>query len=144
MQEALDRLKAHLKTQRLRSTKQREAILEAFLSEDSHVSVEELYDRLHASHPCIGHATVYRCMSLFVEAGLAKEGRFHEGRARYEPGFDADHHDHLICLKCGQIEEFEDSTIERIQEEIAGSRGFDVTYHRLELYGVCGKCKRQA
>lgn len=144
LEEALDRLKLHLKNQGLRSTKQREAILEAFLSENSHVSVEELYDRLHSSHPSIGHATVYRCMSVFVEAGIAKEGRFHEGRVRYEPGFDAGHHDHLICLDCGQIEEFEDSTIERIQEEIAGSRGFAVKFHRLELYGLCRKCSGSA
>jgi Fur family ferric uptake transcriptional regulator len=144
LQEGLERLKLHLKAQGLRSTKQREAILEAFLQEDSHVSVEELYDRLHASQPSIGHATVYRCMSLFVEAGLAKEGRFNEGRARYEPDVDAAHHDHLVCLRCGHIEEFEDPTIERIQEEIAGNRGFDVTYHRLELYGVCSRCRATA
>jgi Fur family transcriptional regulator, ferric uptake regulator len=140
LQEARERLKAHLQRQGLRSTRQRQVVLEAFVQEDSHVSVEELYDQVHSSNPDIGHATVYRCMSLFVEAGIAKEGRFHEGRARYEAGFDANHHDHLICVACGHIEEFEDPTIERIQEEIAGARGFTVRYHRLELYGLCPRC----
>ena len=140
LQAAQDKLRAHLKHKGLRVTRQRDAVLEAFLGEPAHVSVDELYDRIRRTHPFIGYATVYRCMKLFVEAGVAKERRFHEGRIRYEPGVDAPHHDHLVCLRCGQIQEFEDPTIERIQEEIAGSRGFVVQYHRLELYGRCSRC----
>ena len=141
LREARERLRAHLNRCGLRATRQRDVVLEAFLAEDAHVSVEELYDRIREGHPSIGAATIYRCMGLFVEAGIAKEGRFNEGRVRYEPGVGANHHDHLICLRCGDIQEFEDPTIERIQEEIAGSRGFTVTYHRLELYGLCPACR---
>jgi Fur family ferric uptake transcriptional regulator len=143
LREARERLRLHLKRRGLRSTRQRDVILEAFLAQDAHVSVEELYDRIREGHSSIGAATIYRCMGLFVEAGIAKEGRFNEGRVRYEPGVGANHHDHLICLGCGEIQEFEDPTIERIQEEIAGNRGFSVTYHRLELYGVCPACRER-
>lgn len=108
------------------------------------MSVEELYDRIRKAHPSIGAATIYRCMGLFVEAGIAKEGRFNEGRVRYEAGVGANHHDHLICLGCGEIQEFENPTIERIQEEVAGSRGFSVTFHRLELYGLCRACQEKS
>lgn len=139
--QARERLGAFLKDKGLRATRQREAVLDTFLREDAHVSVEELCDRVRRENPTIGHATVYRSMGLFVEAGIAKERRFHEGRMRYEPGVGVGHHDHLVCLACGDIQEFEDPTIEQIQQDIAGSRGFQVTYHRLELYGLCARCR---
>ncbi|MBI5015703.1 MAG: transcriptional repressor [Deltaproteobacteria bacterium] len=135
-------MRSHLEHRGLRSTRQRDAVLEAFLAADAHVSVEELCERVRDAHRSIGAATVYRCMGLFVQAGIAKERRFHEGRIRYEPGVGTEHHDHLICLACGDIQEFENPTIERLQDEIAGSRGFSVTYHRLELYGLCPRCKK--
>ena len=141
LREAQAKLRSHLEHQGLRSTRQRDAVLEVFLDADAHVSVEELYERLRGAHPSIGAATVYRCMGLFVQAGIAKERRFHEGRTRYEPGVGTGHHDHLVCLRCGDIQEFEDATIERIQAEIAGGLGFAVTYHRLELYGLCAGCR---
>jgi Fur family ferric uptake transcriptional regulator len=130
-----------LKKRGLRATRQRDTILEAFLQGDSHVSVEELYDLIRRANPSIGHATIYRSMNLFVDAGIAKEGRFDEGRVRFEPGVNVQHHDHLVCLRCGDIQEFEDPTIEKIQEEIAGTRDFQVQYHRLELYGYCPTCR---
>lgn len=141
LKEARERLGAYLREKGLRSTRQRDAVLDAFLREDSHVSVDELCDRVRRDNPSIGHATVYRSMGLFVDAGIAKERRFHEGRVRYEAGVNVAHHDHLVCLRCGDIQEFEDPTIERIQQDIAGSRGFQVTYHRLELYGLCSRCR---
>jgi Fur family ferric uptake transcriptional regulator len=78
LKEAKDKLGAYLKDRGLRATRQRDAVLEAFVNENAHVSVDELYDRIRVSHPHIGHATVYRCMSLFAEAGIAKERHFHE------------------------------------------------------------------
>ena len=141
LREAQARLRAHLQQCGLRATRQREVVLAAFLESGAHLSVEELHDRVRKAHPSIGAATVYRCMNLFVQAGIAKERRFHEGRTRYEPGVGTGHHDHLVCLRCGDIQEFEDATIERIQAEIAGGLGFAVTYHRLELYGLCAGCR---
>ena len=141
LDEARRRLAEYLKERGLRSTRQRDTVLEAFLGRGSHVSVDELYDVVRKENLSIGHATIYRSMNLFVDAGIAKEGRFGEGRVRYEPGVDVQHHDHLVCLRCGDIQEFEDPTIEKIQQEIAGKRGFRVEYHRLELYGRCPKCR---
>jgi Fur family ferric uptake transcriptional regulator len=142
--EAKETLRRYLKTKGLRATRQREVVLEAFVGEDSHISVEELYERIRQRDPRVGHATVYRSMNLFVDAGIAKERRFHEGRVRYERGVNVGHHDHLVCLQCGDIQEFEDPTIEKIQSEIAGTRGFQVRYHRLELYGFCSRCQADA
>ena len=141
LEEARDRLHLYLRGRGLRITRQREVILEAFLRECGHVSVEELYDRIRRDTPTIGHATVYRCMNLFVDAAIAKARRFHDGYVRYEPGVNVGHHDHLVCVKCGDIQEFEDPTIEQLQGEIAGRRGFLVQYHRLELYGLCPRCQ---
>ena len=141
LEEARRQLTEHLSRKGLRWTRQREVVLSVFLDAAAHLSVEELYDRVRAVHPELGHATVYRCMSLFAEAGVAKERRFNEGRVRYEPAVAVDHHDHLICTQCGDIQEFEDERIERFQEEIAKGRGFTVTFHRLELYGLCPRCR---
>lgn len=139
---ARERLDLYLKKRGLRATRQRDAILQVFLEGDRHVSVEELYGRVRERWPSIGHTTVYRNMNLFAAAGIAKERRFHEGRVRYEPGVNVGHHDHLVCVDCGAIQEFEDATIEAIQREIAGRNGFLVRYHRLELYGLCPQCQQ--
>jgi Fur family ferric uptake transcriptional regulator len=139
--EARRRLRTHLKEHHLRATRQRNLILETFLDHSTHTSVDDLYQRVRARDPSVGHATVYRTMSLFVAAGIAAVRHFHEGISRYEPALDVDHHDHLVCVACGDIQEFEDPTIERIQEEVASTRRFQVRYHRLELYGLCQRCQ---
>lgn len=141
--EARRRLGEYLKENRLRATRQRDVILEAFLDLSSHASVDELYQVVRSRDPSVGHATVYRTMSLFVTIGIAGERRFHEGVSRYEPALHVDHHDHLVCEACGTIEEFEDSTIERSQDAVAAARGFQVRYHRLELYGLCRNCREE-
>lgn len=139
--EAKRRLRAHLRDRGLRSTRQREEVLRIFVEADAHLSVEELIERVRKADADIGFATVYRCMPLFVAAGVAKERRFHEGRVRYEPALRSAHHDHLICTACGDIQEFDDGRIEHLQEEIAAARGFTLTNHRMELYGLCASCR---
>ncbi len=126
----------------LRSTRQRDIILDAFLSADRHISIEELYRKLRAKHPGIGYATVYRTLKLFAESGIARETQFGDGQTRYEHVTAGEHHDHLVCTRCGNIEEFENETIEKLQTEVAASRGFLIEKHRLELYGVCGNCRK--
>lgn len=128
----------------LRSTRQRDLILDVFLSSHEHLSVEELYLKVKASNPGVGQATVYRTLKLFVEAGLAREMHLTDGQTRYEHVMAGEHHDHLICTSCAKIVEFEDETIERLQGEIAQRHGFTITSHRLELYGVCSACRRVA
>lgn len=125
----------------LKSTRQRDVILDCFLSSDDHISIEELYLKLRPEHPGIGYATVYRTLKLFAESGIAREIHFGDGQTRYEHSDEGEHHDHLVCTRCGNIIEFENEAIEKLQEEVAESYGFFVQTHKLELYGHCSKCR---
>ena len=125
----------------LKSTRQRDIILDAFLSSDRHMSIEELYLKLRSKHPNIGYATVYRTLKLFAESGIARETQFGDGQTRYEHVAEGEHHDHLVCTRCGTIVEFENETIEKLQEEVASTHGFLIERHKLELYGRCQKCR---
>lgn len=128
----------------LRSTRQRDLILDIFLSTHEHLTVEELYLKVRQSDPGIGQATVYRTMKLLTEAGLAREMILPDGQVRYEHQLEGEHHDHLICTGCRTIIEFEDETIERLQQEIAQRYGFVLTGHKLQLCGLCPACQQSA
>ena len=135
--EHLDRFKEFLTAQGLRYTKQRQAIAEVFFGSDAHLSLLELLELARQRHASVGYATVYRTMKILAESGLATEHKFAEGSARYEPSLDGEHHDHLICINCGRIVEYEDEQIERLQEELARRHGFRVVSHRHEIYAEC-------
>lgn len=126
----------------LKSTRQREVILQTFLETDKHIDIEELYQKVKDRNAAIGHATVYRTMKLLIECGLAHERHFGDGMARYEQVSRKHHHDHLICMNCGKIVEFENSAIEDLQEEVAREHGFQILDHKLEIYGRCQECSR--
>lgn len=132
---------AYAAKQGLRSTRQRDVILDLFLATRQHLSVEDLYMKVKASHPGIGFATVYRTMKLLTDSGIARELTLKNGQIRYEHQLAGEHHDHLICTGCGAIVEFEDETIEGLQKEIAGRHGFSITSHRMELFGLCPSCR---
>jgi Fur family ferric uptake transcriptional regulator len=135
------KFKDYLLTQGLKTTQQRELILDEFLRSTSHLSTEELYLRLRRKNPRIGYATVHRTLKLFAECGIAEQRHFGDGQARYEASDHDEHHDHLICVTCGKIVEFEDPRIEELQVEVAGGHGFTIERHRLELYGCCADCR---
>jgi Fur family ferric uptake transcriptional regulator len=132
-------LARYLEEHSLKHTKQREAILEVFLEAKGHITSEDLYQDVRARHPQIGYTTVYRTMKLLCEAGLAHEHNF-DGTARFE--IAQEHHDHLVCTRCGKIIEFECEMIESAQTQIAASYGFRVLRHRHELYGHCADCQK--
>jgi Fur family ferric uptake transcriptional regulator len=129
-----------LVSKRLKSTQQRQLILEEFLHAGEHLSTEDLYLRLRRKNPRIGYATVHRALKLFAECGIAEQRHFGDGQARYEASNHDEHHDHLICIVCGKIVEFEDPRIEQLQNEVAGEHGFSIERHRLEIYGICSEC----
>jgi Fur family ferric uptake transcriptional regulator len=136
--ELKDRWRAYIQDRKLNTTAQREAIVELFLRTRDHISIEELLAKVRKRQPKVGYATVYRTLKLLVDSGLAVERQFGDGQARYE--VVGDHHDHLICLQCSLILEFEDDEIERLQDKIAARLGgFKVLRHRHELYGLCPK-----
>jgi len=126
----------------LRSTRQRDIILDIFLSTHQHISVEELYLKVKSSNPGVGHATVYRTLKLFAESGLAREVLLNDGQTRYEHVVAGEHHDHLVCTGCNSIIEFEDETIEKLQNEVAARHGFRINSHKMEIYGLCANCRR--
>jgi len=137
-------LEEYIAKKRLKSTRQRNIIFNEFFSYPGlHVTVEELYERLRKLSPKIGYTTIYRTLKLFKECGLAFERNFGEGRTRYEPvKFEGEHHDHLICIGCGKITEFEDERIERYTREVARLNDFEIMNHKVELYGYCSSCKK--
>jgi Fur family ferric uptake transcriptional regulator len=141
MAENKNAFREYLTQKGLKSTRQRDIILDEFLKAGSHhLSTEELYLKLRRKHPTIGYATVYRTLKLFAECGIAAECHFSNRETRYEASSGEEHHDHLICTECGAIIEFEDSRIEQLQERVAGEHGFQIVSHRLELFGLCAKC----
>ena len=134
-------LARYLEDHHLKHTKQREAILEVFLGASGHVTSEEIYGRVRKEHPHIGYTTVYRTMRLLCDAGVAHERHFDDGLTRYE--IVHEHHDHLVCVRCGKIVEFECQMIEDAQDRIAAQYGFLVLRHRHELYGHCPDCQEK-
>jgi Fur family ferric uptake transcriptional regulator len=132
-------LARYLEDHNLKHTKQRDAILDVFLQATGHVASEELYARVRERHPGIGYTTVYRTMKLLCDAGLASERHFDDGITRYE--IAQEHHDHLVCVRCGKIIEFECRMIESSQDAIAARYHFRVLRHRHELYGHCSSCR---
>ncbi len=110
-------------------------------AKDRHISAEEVYKKLLESGDDVGLATVYRVLTQFETAGLVIRHHFESGgQAVFE--LDAgNHHDHLVCIKCGQVEEFVDKVIEERQLAIAKQFGFSITEHCLYLYGTCRNCQ---
>ncbi len=119
----------------MRMTEQRRTIAHVLDAATDHPDVEELYRRASGMDPKISIATVYRTVKLFEDAGVIARHDFGAGRARYET-IPEEHHDHLIDLRTGQVLEFRDDEIEKLQQAIAERLGFRLVDHRLELYGV--------
>ncbi len=138
-QKALSRLK---KDGRLKESLKRNLIIDYFFKTDRHYNVQELYERLRKTNHRISLSTIYRALKLLVACGLAYERKFDEKNVRFEPVHQAEHHDHLVCLKCGGIIEFENQRIEKLQREVAKKHKFSVVRHKLELYGYCWRCHR--
>ncbi len=128
-----------LKTIGLKATLPRLRILELFeKSEVRHLSAEEVYRLLLNEGTDTGLATVYRVLTQFEQAGLLVRHHFESGKAVFELN-RGEHHDHLVCIQCGRVEEFYDPEIEKRQRKIAESRGFKIHDHSLHLYADCTK-----
>ncbi|MFY0595871.1 MAG: transcriptional repressor [Cognatishimia sp.] len=130
-----DTIIARCEAKGLRMTGQRRIIAAVLEDSKDHPDVEELYARASAKDSAISLATVYRTVKLFEEAGILDKLEFGDGRARYEDA-ERDHHDHLIDINSGEVIEFMDPDIEKLQEKIAEKLGYRLMGHKLELYGV--------
>jgi len=133
--ESVSRIEEKCIEKGLKMTGQRRTIARVISESHDHPDVELLYQRAAAVDPHISIATVYRTVKLFEEAGITQRHDFGDGRARYEEA-SSDHHDHLIDLKTGNVIEFTNEAIERLQKEIAKKLGYRLVDHRLELYAV--------
>lgn len=137
-----DALGVYMRARGLRSTNQRRLVCDIFCRARGHLSTDDLLALVRKKDPAVGYATVYRTLKLLSESGLAYERQFRDGPTRYELAHTEQHHDHLICVECGRIEEFEDRRIEELQEQVARRHGFVASSHRHELYGVCAGCQK--
>jgi len=126
---------------RLKRSDQREAIVDAFLRSQRHLSVDDLFQMVQKRRPDVGRTTVYRTLKLLQSAGLAQELVL-DGQSRFEREYNREHHDHFICKYCGEIFEFMSDDIERLQDEIAEKIGFAIEGHRHQIYGACKRGRR--
>jgi Fur family ferric uptake transcriptional regulator len=120
-------------------SRSRTRVIEAFFRAGRHLTVDELTAEARRTDPAIGSATVYRTLRLLVSLGYATEVDLPGSAVRYESALHS-HHDHLVCLRCGAVTEFEDRRIERLQQNVAASLGFTPTSHRLSIFGTCATC----
>lgn len=132
----------HLRLFGFKRTVQRELILDVFLETKGHSSTEELYKLIKLKDPNVGVTTVYRTLKLLAECGLAREEKLGDGRTRYEHLYNQQHHDHLICTKCGALIEFYSEAIENKQDEVTKQFKFQPTHHSLRIFGICYQCQR--
>ncbi|HEC19880.1 MAG TPA: ferric iron uptake transcriptional regulator [Gammaproteobacteria bacterium] len=125
----------------LKSTLPRRKILEVMESNGTrHLSAEDIYRSLLEADEDVGLATVYRVLTQFESAGLVSKHNFEGGHSVYELN-QGEHHDHILCVKCGKVEEFVDELIEQRQRDIAEKAGFSMTDHCLYIYGICADCQ---
>ncbi len=138
----LEQFKALLKSNNLKFTSQREAILKTLYEHPDHFTPENLYLLIKQNDPNsnVGITTVYRTLNLLEENEIATSISFGAQGKKFELG-NKPHHDHLICEKCGKIVEFEDAQIEQLQEKIAKLYDFKLTNHLMQLYGICQECQ---
>ena len=133
--------KQDLKDAGLKVTTPRIRILEVMeQSKLRHMSAEDVYKKLLEADEEIGLATVYRVLTQFETAGLVSRHHFETGHSVFELN-QGSHHDHILCVKCGRVDEFVDDTIERRQREIADKAGYEMTDHCLYIYGICSSCQ---
>ncbi len=131
----------YLREQGLPVTQQREAVAEVVFSSEDHLSVDEIEQKLREEDEKLGKATIYRTLDLLVKSKLVEEHDFGEGFKRYEHRLSRQPvHEHLICLECGKVIEFQSHDVQKIEAEVTGRYGFKPARHKLEIYGLCQDC----
>lgn len=134
-------LETVLKDKGLKLTQQRKQLLQKALLHHSHFSAEELYESLRHRGVGVSRATVYRTLKLLADHHVLDVHDFEKGYHLYESRLGRHHHDHLMCLRCGRITEFENAAIEEEQEKVARRHHFRILSHSHKIYGVCSACR---
>jgi Fur family ferric uptake transcriptional regulator len=138
--QAIDRFARYLSQHGLKMTRERRVILGHLLSVRGHFDVDDLLGRLRKAGHAVSRATLYRNLPRLVDSGLIHKVEMARGQARYELMLGRHHHDHMICLGCGTILEFESPDVERIQEEVCRRKKFLMTGHTHQIRGYCASC----
>jgi len=133
-----------LRSQGLRLTPEREAIINEVARRKDHFDPEELHYTLKAEGLKVSRASVYRILPLLVEAGILKQAVNTDKHAHYENVFSKKHHDHMLCTRCGKVIEFFSSELEQLQDALCTEHGFTGESHTLEIMGLCKKCSMQS
>lgn len=142
IERAAERFRAVVRAHGQRWTAERQAIVEVIAGLEGHFGVEALVGALQARSAGASRSTLYRALPLLLEAGLLVPiGRPGE-QQEFEAGFGHEHHDHLVCQRCGKVVEFHFEAIEILQRAVAEQHDFELTGHRHELIGLCGACRR--
>ena len=139
--ELIEKFKSALKTEKLKFTPQRLSVLTEMVNNKEHRECEEIYLALRSSGDNVSRATVYRTMDILVAHDFARKIDIGDGRARYETKINHPHHDHMICIECGEITEFMSDEIERLQDEVCHEYNFKLIRHIHQLFGICSKCE---
>jgi Fur family ferric uptake transcriptional regulator len=129
-----------LAARKLKLTRQREAVLDEILTNPGHFEAEEMVQRLKANRQRVSRATVYRTLDLMKECLLVERLDFGTQASFYEHVQEGEHHDHLICMRCGNVIEFHNDELEAIQSAVCRNFDFQVRYHSLRIFGLCSKC----
>ncbi len=139
----LQTFQEYLDRKGLKLTRQREEILRALMAAERPLGVDELYVALKKQDPAIGRATTFRTMKLLQECGLVAEAGTINGSAKFELKADRPHHDHMICIECSRITEFQSPAMERFQDGAIRRHGFVALWHQHEIFGRCAACSRK-
>lgn len=138
IEEAMEAFHERLQEEGLKSTRQRDIIAERFFSLDEHITADELLEDVRNHQPRVGYATVYRTLKLLVEQGFAVPKDFGDGQTRYDPIHNQDpQHDHLICVDCRKITEFNDEQLNERIQAIVADKHYSIRRKRIELYVEC-------
>lgn len=132
----------YLKAGSYRITPERFLILDAVMTHDGHFDADELFFQMKTNGQKVSRATVYNTLDLLQDCGLISKYRFGENHSRYEKAFGRPHHHHLICLECGDIIEFVNEKIEKIQKDVCDSKNFRSQTSTLQIFGICSNCQK--
>ena len=136
----IEQFKSALKSENMKFTPQRLSVLAEIVNSKEHRECEEIYLALRTAGVNVSRATVYRTMDILVAHDFARKINIGDGRARYETKINHPHHDHMICIECGQITEFMSDEIETLQDQVCDDYNFKLIRHIHQLFGICSKC----
>jgi Fur family ferric uptake transcriptional regulator len=136
----IEKFKSALQAENMKFTPQRLSVLAETVNNKEHRECEEIYLSLRSAGENVSRATVYRTLDILVAHNFARKIDIGDGRARYETKINRPHHDHMICIACGEIAEFMNDEIESLQDEVCDNYNFKLIRHIHQLFGICSKC----